>query len=141
VRYDPHEKTHGQPLPHLFARRVSTRHEVISLFAIRNLLNATADWAGLTDNGRLILADQAAEDGPTPNRAVDRLWNKRIRTWRTQLQHSMRPPRVVVRGKPGKHPTQMPLAEDQHPVGDLGPHGQHEPFGEAVSPADTAAES
>ena len=51
VRYDPHEKTHGQPLPHLFARRVSTRHEVISLFAVRNLLNATADWAGLTDNG------------------------------------------------------------------------------------------
>ena len=52
VRYDPHEKTHGQPLPHLFARRVGTRHEVISLFAVRNLLNATADWAGLTDNGQ-----------------------------------------------------------------------------------------
>ena len=52
VRYDPHEKTHGEPLPHLFARRVGTRHEVISLFAVRNLLNATADWAGLTDNGQ-----------------------------------------------------------------------------------------
>ena len=52
VRYDPHEKTHGQPLPHLFARRVGTRHQVISLFAVRNLLNATADWAGLTDNGQ-----------------------------------------------------------------------------------------
>jgi hypothetical protein len=26
------------------------------------------------------------------------------------------------------------LAEDQHPVGDLGPHGQHEAFGEAVRP-------
>jgi len=23
---------------------------------------------------------------------------------------------------------QMPLAEDQHPVGDLGPGGEHEPF-------------
>ena len=51
MRYDPHEKTHGQPLPHLFARRGGTRHEVTSLFAVRTLLNATADWAGLTDNG------------------------------------------------------------------------------------------
>ncbi|MCE3556304.1 site-specific integrase [Pseudonocardia sp. RS11V-5] len=51
VRYDAHEKTHGQP-PHLFARRVGTRHEVISIVAVRNLLNATADWAALTDNDR-----------------------------------------------------------------------------------------
>jgi hypothetical protein len=27
VHYDPYEKTHGQPLPNLFARRVGTRHE------------------------------------------------------------------------------------------------------------------
>ena len=60
VRYDPHEKTHGQPLPHLFARPIGTRHEVISLFAVRNLLNTTADWAGLTDNG---------------------LWGARSRSW------------------------------------------------------------
>jgi hypothetical protein len=26
------------------------------------------------------------------------------------------------------------LTEDQHPVGDLGPHGQHQAFGEAVRP-------
>jgi integrase len=51
VRYDPHEKTHGLPLPHLFARRRGTRHEVVSIFSVRTLLNATADWAGLTDNG------------------------------------------------------------------------------------------
>jgi hypothetical protein len=37
-------------------------------------------------------------------------------------------------GVPGKHPVQMSLAEDQHPVGDLGPHRQHEAFGEAVRP-------
>jgi hypothetical protein len=34
----------------------------------------------------------------------------------------------------GKHPAQVPLSEDQHPVGDLGPHGQHETFGKAVRP-------
>ena len=44
----------------------------------------------------------------------------------------MRPRGVVVGGVPGKHPAQVPLAEDQHPVGDLGPHCQDEAFGEAV---------
>ena len=29
-------------------------------------------------------------------------------------------------------PAQVPLAEDQHPVGDLGANGQDEAFGEAV---------
>jgi hypothetical protein len=81
-----------------------------------------------------VLVDQAAQDRPTPNRAVDRLWNKRFRTWRTQLQRSMRPPRVVVRGIQGKHPTEVSLSEDQHPVGDLGADGQHEAFGVAVRP-------
>jgi hypothetical protein len=28
----------------------------------------------------------------------------------------------------------MPFAEDQHPVGDLGPGGEHEPFGITVAP-------
>ena len=46
----------------------------------------------------------------------------------------MRPPGVVVRGLPGKHLAQVPLTEDQHPVGDLGPHCQDEAFGEAVGP-------
>jgi hypothetical protein len=44
----------------------------------------------------------------------------------------MRPPDVVMGGVPGKHPAQVPLTEDQHPVGDLGPHRQDEAFGEAV---------
>ncbi|MBM0276318.1 site-specific integrase [Micromonospora tarensis] len=30
IRYDPAEKTHGPALPHLFARRVGTRQEVLS---------------------------------------------------------------------------------------------------------------
>jgi hypothetical protein len=46
----------------------------------------------------------------------------------------MRPPRVVVGGSPGKHPAQVPLTEDQHPIGDLGPDGQHEALGETVRP-------
>jgi hypothetical protein len=44
----------------------------------------------------------------------------------------MRPLGVVVHRILGKHPAQVSLAEDQHPVGDLGADGQHEAFGEAV---------
>ena len=39
---------------------------------------------------------------------------------------------VVVRRVSGEHPAQVSLAEDQHPVGELGADGQHEAFGEAV---------
>src|SRR5689334_21079779 len=46
----------------------------------------------------------------------------------------MRPPLVVVGGVGSKYPTQVLLPEDQHPVDDLGPHRQHEPFGETVRP-------
>src|SRR5689334_11699139 len=44
----------------------------------------------------------------------------------------MRPRGVVVGGVPDKNQAQMPLTEDQHPVGDLGSHCQDEAFGEAV---------
>ena len=57
-----------------------------------------------------------------------------MRAWRTQLQRSMRPLPVVVPRVLGKDATQVSLAEDQHPVGDLGADGQHKAFGEAVRP-------
>ena len=69
-----------------------------------------------------------------PNAAVNRLGNRRFRARWTQLQRSMRSPRVVVRGIHGKRPAEMSLAEDQHAVGDLGADGQHESLGEAVRP-------
>jgi hypothetical protein len=34
----------------------------------------------------------------------------------------------------GEHYTQMPLTEDQHPVGEFGSQGADESFGEAVPP-------
>jgi len=40
-------------------------------------------------------------------------------------------------GAGSKYPTQVLLAEDQHPVGDLGPHCQDEAFGEAVRGTET----
>jgi hypothetical protein len=46
----------------------------------------------------------------------------------------MRSLQVVVRGVLGQYPAEVPLAEDQHAVGEFGADGQHEAFGEAVRP-------
>ncbi|WP_210736890.1 tyrosine-type recombinase/integrase [Cellulomonas hominis] len=51
VRYDPTEKTFSDPLPHLFARLVGARQEVLSMAYIRKILNAVADRAGIYDAG------------------------------------------------------------------------------------------
>jgi len=39
---------------------------------------------------------------------------------------------VVVSGVVGQHSAQVAFAEDQHPVGQLGPRGQHEPLRESI---------
>jgi len=67
-----------------------------------------------------------------PNPAISRLGNRRRRARRPQLQRPMRPRGVVVRDVPGKHLTEVPLSEDQHPVRDLAPDSQDEALGEAV---------
>ena len=51
IRYDVHEKVHGEPFPHLFARRVGTRQEVLSPFFVQSILAHLAVVAGLTDAG------------------------------------------------------------------------------------------
>ena len=48
----PHEKLHGEPFPHLFARRVGTRQEVLSRIRRPRILNHLAAVAGLTDAGQ-----------------------------------------------------------------------------------------
>jgi hypothetical protein len=52
VRYDP--RIHGEPFPHLLARRIGSRHEVISYAVVRRLLNELAADAGLADAGQPI---------------------------------------------------------------------------------------
>jgi hypothetical protein len=46
----------------------------------------------------------------------------------------MWPPAVVVVGVAGEEGSQVPFAEDQDAVGELGSGGQDEAFGEAVRP-------
>ncbi len=49
TRYDPHERTTGPALPHLFQRRTFWRRQMISTQTMINLLNQTIQRAGLTD--------------------------------------------------------------------------------------------
>lgn len=48
-RYDPHERTGGPPLPHLFQRRTGHRRSVINYSMFRRLLNDTVARTGLRD--------------------------------------------------------------------------------------------
>jgi hypothetical protein len=52
--------------------------------------------------------------------------------WRAKSQRLMWPTAVVVGGVPGKDVPQVPLAEYQDAVSELGSNGQDEAFGEAV---------
>ncbi|WP_375499356.1 tyrosine-type recombinase/integrase [uncultured Jatrophihabitans sp.] len=54
IGYDPHEKLHGEPFPHLFARPVGTRQEVLSTNYVACVLGHLASVAGLTDAGQPI---------------------------------------------------------------------------------------
>jgi hypothetical protein len=96
------------------------------------------EFAGVSDlrfqAAGFVLVDQPAEDRSTPDPLVPEIRDRRFWMWRAQLQRSMRPSPVVVSGVVGKHPAEVPLSEDQHPVGELGSDGQHDAFGEAVRP-------
>ena len=51
---------------------------------------------------------------------------------RVELAAAMGPSSVVVGRILGQDRLQMSLAEDQHPVGDLGPGGEYEPFRKSI---------
>src|SRR5919107_4435906 len=57
-----------------------------------------------------------------------------VGAWRVKSQRSMWPPAVVVGAVPGEDSLQVPLAEDQDAVGEVGSGGPDEAFGEAVRP-------
>ena len=71
---------------------------------------------------------EAAEEGsvldPLPGEVGGRVAGPR---W-AELAAAMTAPSVVMGLIPGQDHPQVPFAEAQHPVGDLGPGGEHEPF-------------
>src|SRR5580704_5316793 len=54
--------------------------------------------------------------------------NRVVGPWWLELEGAVRSSPVVVPGIFGHHAAQVPFADDQHPVGDLRPGGEHEPL-------------
>jgi len=84
-------------------------------------------WPGFLC-GPLVLVDETAEDGTALDTLPGQVRDRVIGPRRAELAAAMWPPSVVVGGVLGQDRPQVPLAEDQHAVGDLGPGGEHEPF-------------
>jgi hypothetical protein len=76
----------------------------------------------------LILVDEAAKYRPPLDPLMAEVRDRVIGPGRAELLAAVGPPPVVVCRVLGQDRPQMPLAEDQHPVGDLGPGGEHEAF-------------
>jgi hypothetical protein len=69
-----------------------------------------------------------AEDGAALDLLAGQVCDGVVGPGRAELAAAMRSPPVVMGFILGQDRPQMPLAEDEHPVGDLGPGGEHEPF-------------
>ena len=78
--------------------------------------------------GPLIFADEAAEDRPALYPRLGEVGGRVVGPGRVELAAAMGPSSVVVGHILGQDRPQMSLAEDQHPVGDLCPGGEHESF-------------
>ena len=84
--------------------------------------------------GSLVFVDEAAENGPALDPLPGEVGDGVVRTRRVQLAAAVGPASVVVGLVLGQDRAQVPRAEDQHPVGDLGPGGEHEPLRKCVRP-------
>ncbi len=54
IAYDTNDKIHSEPFPHLFARPLGIRHEVLGRHYVRRILIHLATIAGLTDAGKQV---------------------------------------------------------------------------------------
>jgi hypothetical protein len=84
-------------------------------------------WPGLLC-GLLVLVDETAEDGAAFDTLPGQVRDRVIGPRRAELAAAMGSPSVVVGRVLGQDCPQVPSAEDQHAVGDLGPGGEYEPF-------------
>src|SRR5215469_5509710 len=72
--------------------------------------------------------NEAAEDRPTLDAVLGEVRGRVVGPGRAELPAAMRAPAVVAGLVLGQDRPQVPFAEDEHLVGDLGPGGEHEPF-------------
>ena len=82
--------------------------------------------------GPLVFVDEAAEDGPALDPLMGEVGDGVVGSRRVQLTAAVGSSSVVVGLVLGQDRLQVSFAEDQHPVGDLGPGGEHEPLRESV---------
>src|SRR5260370_26857998 len=75
----------------------------------------------------LVFAEEAAEDGPALDPLLGEIGDRVVGTAWVQLAADMGATSVVVSLALDHDCPQLPLAEDQHPVGDLRPGCEHEP--------------
>jgi hypothetical protein len=73
-------------------------------------------------------------DGPALDPLLGEVGSGMVGSRRVQLATAMGSASVVVGLVLGQDRPQVSLAEDQHPVGDLGPGGEHESFRISVRP-------
>jgi hypothetical protein len=82
--------------------------------------------------GWLVLVEQAGQDGSAGDPSGRHGGNRMVGAWWSQLPGPVRALAVVMLGVLGQHAPEVAFAEDQHPVDQLGPGGQHEPLRESV---------
>ena len=76
----------------------------------------------------LVFAEEAAEHGPALDPLKGEVGHWVVGPGRAELTAAMGSSSVVVRLALGQDRPQMSFTEDQHPVGDLRPGSEHEPF-------------
>jgi hypothetical protein len=78
--------------------------------------------------GPIIFVEEAAKHRSALDPDLGEVSDRVIGYGRVELAAAMRSSAVVVGLVPGEDVPQMAFAEDQHPVGDLGPGSEHEAF-------------
>src|SRR6266581_5247393 len=82
--------------------------------------------------GWFVFVDEAAEDALAPDPLLGEVGGGVVGPGRAELAAAVGSSSVVAGLVLGKDAAQVAFAEDEHPVGDLGPGGEHEPFGVGV---------
>jgi hypothetical protein len=84
--------------------------------------------------GSLVFVEETAEDGPTFDPFLGEVGDGVVGPGRAEFAAAVGALSVVAAGDIWRGRPQVPFTEDQYPVGDLGPGGEHEPFGIGVRP-------
>jgi len=91
--------------------------------------------------GSVVFVEEAAEDGSALDPLLGKVGGEVAGPGRAEFAAAVGPLSVVVPGIPGEDRPQVPFTKDQHPVGDLVPCGEDEPFGMGVRPGGSGAGS